>query len=56
MNFQLTKKLISVHDSNLFVANPFLRLSPVPTNQDYRFGLLETEGAMDLFDLPDTIC
>ncbi|KAJ8944050.1 hypothetical protein NQ318_016248 [Aromia moschata] len=31
--------------------DPFLRLSPLPLNQDYTFGLLETEGASDLFDV-----
>ncbi|XP_018568044.1 transcription factor E2F5 [Anoplophora glabripennis] len=32
-------------------SDPFLRLSPLPLNQDYSFGLLETEGASDLFDI-----
>ncbi|XP_030749202.1 transcription factor E2F5-like [Sitophilus oryzae] len=30
---------------------PFLRLSPVPLSQEYSFGLLDSEGACDLFDL-----
>lgn len=35
----------------LFTETPFVRLSPLPVNEDYRFGLLESEGAMDVFDL-----
>ncbi|XP_066249190.1 transcription factor E2F5-like [Euwallacea similis] len=31
--------------------NPFLSLSPVPLVQEYAFGLLENEGACDLFDI-----
>ncbi|KAF7288022.1 hypothetical protein GWI33_000076 [Rhynchophorus ferrugineus] len=30
----------------------FVRLSPVPFSSDYCFGLLENEGACDLFDIP----
>lgn len=30
---------------------PFLSLSPLLTNSDYRFSLSETEGASDLFDI-----
>ncbi|KAG5892243.1 hypothetical protein JTB14_014613 [Gonioctena quinquepunctata] len=33
---------------------PFVRLSPLPVNQDYNFGLMESEGASDLFDVHDT--
>ncbi|KAJ8967502.1 hypothetical protein NQ314_002817 [Rhamnusium bicolor] len=38
-------------DLNSEFSDPFLRLSPLPLNQDYSFGLLETEGASDLFDI-----
>ncbi|XP_060529134.1 transcription factor E2F5 [Cylas formicarius] len=30
---------------------PFLRLSPIPLTEDYSFGLLEGEGACNLFDI-----
>ncbi|XP_044754828.1 transcription factor E2F5 isoform X2 [Coccinella septempunctata] len=33
--------------------DPFLRLSPVPLNEDYNFSLDETEGVTDLFDIKD---
>jgi len=32
------------------VDKPFLRLSPLPTNRDYRFSLSEVEGVSDMFD------
>jgi len=31
---------------------PFLRLNPIPMTEEYSFGLLESEGACDLFDIP----
>lgn len=31
--------------------SPFLRLSPVLVNRDFKFGLHESEGASDVFDL-----
>uniref|UniRef100_A0A1Y1LJU1 E2F/DP family winged-helix DNA-binding domain-containing protein n=1 Tax=Photinus pyralis TaxID=7054 RepID=A0A1Y1LJU1_PHOPY len=31
--------------------SPFIRLSPQPTNRDYRFSLSEVEGASDMFDV-----
>ncbi|KAK5644766.1 hypothetical protein RI129_006066 [Pyrocoelia pectoralis] len=33
------------------VDSPFIRLSPQPTNRDYRFSLSEVEGASDMFDV-----
>ncbi|KAJ8912902.1 hypothetical protein NQ315_017232 [Exocentrus adspersus] len=38
-------------DLNSEFSDPFVRLSPLPLNQDYCFSLLETEGASDLFDI-----
>ncbi|KAL1490926.1 hypothetical protein ABEB36_011597 [Hypothenemus hampei] len=32
-------------------SEPFLRLSPVPLSQEYSFGLMDNEGACDLFDI-----
>ncbi|CAG9831918.1 unnamed protein product [Diabrotica balteata] len=37
-------------DQDLDVDSPFVTLSPASFHQDYNFGLLETEGATDLFD------
>ncbi|KAF2885669.1 hypothetical protein ILUMI_20520 [Ignelater luminosus] len=37
--------------STRHINRPFLRLSPLPTNRDYRFSLSEIEGVGDLFDI-----
>lgn len=34
--------------------NPFIRLNPLPAQNDYAFSLLESEGATDLFDMCNT--
>lgn len=49
-SYSWSMKLLKLNWS--FVETPFLRLSPLPSSQDYRFALHETEGATDLFDLP----
>lgn len=35
---------------NMLISDYFHRLNPVTINQDYFFGMAETEGACDLFD------
>ncbi|CAH0554590.1 unnamed protein product [Brassicogethes aeneus] len=40
-----------IKEDDLCEEDPFLRLSPIPLSQDYSFGLLESEGISDLFDV-----
>lgn len=35
--------------------SPFLKLSPPPDSSDYLYNLAESEGVLDLFDVPMVI-
>lgn len=55
MMVNLHCKLIKYTD-NYFLGivsstDPFLRLSPLPFTEDFSFGLSESEGLSDLFDI-----
>lgn len=40
-----------LRDERCMGTSPFFRLSPVLVNRDFKFGLHESEGASDVFDL-----